>query len=91
MSSRFCLRSQTIHGLFRAAADLAEAMREILGDEFCAYFNKDLKKQLRKVSRGLQYYTKKDRENGIAHIGISSEPGSFSLQPLKLYGKPKRD
>ena len=89
MASSLCVRGRTVHGLFWTVADLAETMREILNDEFCAYYNKNLKKHLKRIPHELKYYTKNDHVNGVVHIGISSRQESFSLQPSKLYGKPK--
>lgn len=83
-------KGRKMHGSFRNALDIAEAVKEVLGDEICAYLNKEIARQLDKSRARLRFYTISDADSGISHIGIgsnSSETGQkFRLHDNGLYG-----
>ena len=72
LNSQLCRSGRKVRGYFRAAADISEAMRETLGDEFCAYSDAQIAKELRKEQNGLRYYTSYAKDEDVFHIGISS-------------------
>ena len=78
--SKLCRRGRKMRGSFRNALDLAEATKEVLGDDLCAYSNRKIARQLAKSGRRLQFYSTNDSEtSGISHIGLSSFTGSQKL------------
>jgi hypothetical protein len=87
--SELCRRGRRMHGSFRNVLDLAEAVREELGDALCAYSDTELARQLEKSRTGLRFYTSCDEDKGVAHIGISSarsDQKRFALCDNMLYG-----
>ncbi len=81
-----------MRGSFRNALDLAEAVREELGDALCAYSDIEIARQLEKLRTGLRFYTSCDEEKGVSHIGISSarsDQKEFALCDNMLYGGRK--
>ncbi|KAL9024274.1 MAG: hypothetical protein Q9180_007948, partial [Flavoplaca navasiana] len=54
LASRLVKAGRTIRGPFRAATDLAEAMNETLGDEYCAYTDQEIEKELEKSGNMLR-------------------------------------
>lgn len=58
-------------GTYRAIADVAEAMREDLGPNLCAYSDKELAHALKTQGR-LKYYVSEGAEDEPGHIGLSS-------------------
>ena len=87
MTSELLLAQRTVHGPLRAAADLAEAMKEVLGDEFCNYQDGELQRELKSEGGNLRFYTKDGEEDEVGHIGISSkEDRALALKRTKLYG-----
>ncbi|KAL8826977.1 MAG: hypothetical protein Q9191_003464 [Dirinaria sp. TL-2023a] len=58
-------------GTYRAIADIAEAMREDLGPNLCAYSDKELAHALKTQGR-LKYYVREGAEDEAGHIGLSS-------------------
>lgn len=87
MTSELLLAQRTVHGPLRAAADLAEAMKEVLGDEFCNYQDGELQRELKSEGGNLRFYTKDGEEDEAGHIGISSKEGrALALKRTKLYG-----
>ena len=90
--SELCRKGRKMRGSFRNALDLAEAVREVLGDELCAYSEKEIERQLGKSRIGLQFYSTSDTDDGISHIGISSLKSGqrFHLHDKSLYGRPGR-
>ena len=82
-----------MRGSFRNALDLAEAIKEVLGDDLCAYSNRKIARQLAKFGQGLQFYSTKNTKNtGISHIGISSFTNGqrLELEYKSLYGGAAR-
>lgn len=81
-----------MRGSFRNALDLAEAVREVLGDELCAYSENEIARQLGKSRIGLQFYSTSDTDDGISHIGISSLKSGqrLRLRDKSHYGWPGR-
>ena len=72
LNSQLCRNGRKVRGYFRAAADVSEAMRETLGDEFCAYSDAEIAKELGKERNGLRYYTSYAKDGEVSHIGISA-------------------
>ena len=71
LNSVLCRNGRRIRGPFRAVADLAEAIKEVVGDQICAYPESELAEALRRQP-GLRFYSDAPAANGIAHIGLSS-------------------
>lgn len=92
LCSELCRKGRKMRGSFRNALDLAEAVKEVLGDELCAYSEKEIARQLGKSNIGLQFYSTSDTDDGISHIGISSLKSGqrFRLRDKSLYGRPGR-
>ena len=80
-----------MRGDFRAAADLSDAMGEVLGNEHCAYSHEEMLSVLNREP-GLRYYATGPNENDVAHIGISSiRLGRLPYNSTVLYGKRCKD
>ena len=73
LNSQLCRNGRKVRGYFRAAADVSEAMKETLGEEFCAYSDAEIAKELKKELTGLGYYTSYAKDGDVSHIGISSK------------------
>ena len=87
MTSELLRAQRTVHGPWRAVADLAEAMYEVLGHEICYYRDEELHRELRNHGGNLRYYTRDGEEDEVGHIGISSTmDNGFHLKKTKLYG-----
>ena len=89
MTSQLLFKNRRVRGGFRATADLAEAMEDVLGDEFCAYSEAEIARELNRDTRGLRYYTLEKRDKGISHIGIGGHSG-LGLDNSRLYGGRRR-
>lgn len=89
--SALCRSGRKVNGPFRAVADLSEAMREVLGDETCAYSESELASEL-SVHAGLMYYASDKPEGDVSHIGLSSRKwGRVPYHSTKLYGRYQED
>lgn len=87
IASELCRRGRKIRGIFRATEDLSEAMREVLGNETCAYSDAELAKVL-KSEQGLRYYTEDASQVGMSHIGLTSAGASkVQFEASKVYGR----
>lgn len=88
LASHLVKAGRTIRGPFRAAADLAEAMNETLGDEYCAYTDQEIEKELERSGNMLRYNsTLADDDDQLLHVGLTSQPGArVLLDRRKLYG-----
>lgn len=85
--SALCRSGRTVRGHFRAVADLSEAMREVLGDETCAYSDWELARELSRQP-GLTYYASHPQDGGASHIGLSSiSRKRVPFDSTNLYGK----
>lgn len=99
--SELCRKGRKMRGSFRNALDLAEAVREVLGDELCVYSDQEIVRQLGKSRIGLRFYARTndtdiDMGTGtgtdVSHIGLSSTRGEkeesqrFRLRDDVLYG-----
>lgn len=85
--SALCRSGRRVRGPFRAAADLSEAMREVLGDETCAYTDGELARELYREP-GLSYYATDVDAREVAHVGLSSRRrGKIPFNSTKIYGK----
>lgn len=79
--SKLCRKGRKTRGSFRNALDLAEAIKEVLGDDLCAYSNGKIARQLAKSGHGVRFYSTKDtKDAGISHIGLSSFTDGQRLQ-----------
>lgn len=95
-NSELCRKRRKMRGSFRNALDLAEAIREVLGDELCAYPERQIADQLHKSKGGLRFYSGAnsiDNDNtdaSVSHIGLSSLKGGggprLRLHDNTLYG-----
>lgn len=89
-NSEFCKKKRFL-GVWRAIADLSEAMREDLGPNVCAYSNKEIGKVLEKRPP-IKYYVKDDDDSETGHIGLSSRPsGKVKLKWNRLYAGKKKN
>ena len=89
--SAICRSGRRMRGDFRAAADLSDAMREVLGNETCAYSNDEMASALDREP-GLRYYATGASDNNVAHIGISSvRLGKVPYNSTVLYGERRKD
>ena len=87
VNSQLVRRGRRIRGPLRAASDLVEAMREVLGDEYCAYSNSELEKELAKDKGRVRYFATDATKDGVAHVGLSSRRGErVNLNLNQLYG-----
>ena len=88
--SELCRKGRKSRGSFRNALDLAEAVRELLGDELCAYSDKEISRQLDQSQTGMQLYSTDDTDSGVSHIGLSSLKNGPRLRLVdkNLYGGP---
>ena len=88
--SELCRKNRKMRGSFRNALDLAEAVKELLGDELCAYSDNEIRRQLDKSRTGMQFYSTDDI--GVSHIGLSSLKNGPRLRLVdkNLYGGPAR-
>ena len=85
--SALCRSGRGIRGPFRPAADLSEAMTEVLGSDICAYSDKELSQALRAES-GLRYYADDGLKRDVSHIGVSSRrTGRVPFRSTKVYGR----
>lgn len=93
LNSELCRKGRKMRGSFRNALDLAEAIREVLGDELCAYSDSEIARHLIKSGFGLQFCSSTDIDSGISHIGLSSLKGGqrLRLPDKSLYGGLGRD
>ena len=93
LASRLVKAGRTIRGPFRAAADLAEAMEETLGDEYCAYTDREIETELENSGKRLRYYsTLSDDDDWLLHVGLTSQPGArVVLRRQKLYGAEEKE
>lgn len=93
VNSELCRKGRKTRGSFRNVLDLAEAVREVLGDELCAYSESEIMRQLGKSKAGLKFYSTSDTDSGISHIGISSlkDGQRLRLRDKSLYGGLGRD
>ena len=87
LNSELCRRGRKLRSPFRAAADLAEAMNEVLGDKTCAYSDSQLAKALKRQP-GVRYYSTRPKNGQVGHIGLSSvRRRTVKIDRFKLYGK----
>lgn len=73
-------------GTYRAIADIADAMKGDLGENFCAYLQKELAAALKR--RGpIKYYVGRGAKGEVGHIGLSSRYSErANLEWDKEYG-----
>jgi len=84
--SALCRSGRKVRGHYRAVADLSEAMKEVLGDEICAYSDSELARELSKQP-GMTYYASDPHDGGASHIGLSSIGRSrVPFNSTKMYG-----
>ena len=89
INSQLCRSGRKTRGPLRAALDIAEAMREVLGEESCAYQNSEIAHALNDMRVGVQYYATDLDSDGVSHIGLSStRSGRLLLKKDTIYGGP---
>jgi hypothetical protein len=89
--SALCRSGRKVRGNFRAVADLSEAMREVLGNETCAYSDSELATELSRQP-GLRYYASDPQDGDVSHIGLSSIGRSrVPYNSTRIYGKGAKD
>lgn len=71
INSQLCRTGRKTSGSLRAALDIAEAMREVLGEEPCAYQNTEIDRALERMRVGVQYCANNVYGYGFSHIGLS--------------------
>ncbi|KAL8645328.1 MAG: hypothetical protein Q9226_007355 [Calogaya cf. arnoldii] len=88
LASKLVKAGRTIRGPFRAATDLAEAMKETLGDEYCAYTEEEIQKELERSGDLLRYSAAVcEDDDQLLHVGLTTRPGAkVTLRKQKLYG-----
>jgi hypothetical protein len=74
--SELCQKGRQL-GKYRVVVDLAEAIRYDLGNDICAYSEKELDSELAKVL-GVKYGV--SYRDSICHIGLSSKEDSEALK-----------
>ena len=90
-TSQLLFKNRRVRGSYRATADLAEALTEVVGDEFCAYSDNEIARELKREGDGLRYYTVDNNDNGVSHIGLGSHVSlRFGLDNSRLYGAVRR-
>ncbi|PMD18329.1 hypothetical protein NA56DRAFT_706936 [Hyaloscypha hepaticicola] len=84
-NSELCKKGRRL-GLWRAIADISEAMREELGPNICTYLEKELAEAL-KNKPPIKYYVKHGTEQEPGHIGLSTQSsGRVELRWDHEYG-----
>ncbi|KAL8956432.1 MAG: hypothetical protein Q9193_006051 [Seirophora villosa] len=86
IASELVRHGRTIRGPFRAAADLVEAMNDTLGNEYCAYSDREVSKALKTSGDRLRYESTFG-DDELLHVGLSTKPTArVYLSGKKLYG-----
>ncbi|KAE9367622.1 hypothetical protein N431DRAFT_383412 [Stipitochalara longipes BDJ] len=86
-NSELCKKGRRL-GLWRAIADISEAMREELGPNICAYSESELEEALRNRPP-VRYYVKHGSDEEPGHIGLSTKStGRLRLRWDQEYGAP---
>lgn len=89
--SALCRSGRKVRGHYRAVADLSEAMKEILGNEICAYSDSELARELSRQP-GMRYYASDPHDGGASHIGLSSiSRRRVPYNSTKMYGSGEKD
>ncbi|KAI4123331.1 MAG: hypothetical protein LQ338_005313, partial [Usnochroma carphineum] len=87
IASELVKYGRTIRGPFRAVADLAEAMNETLGPNYCAYTEEEIAKELDRSGNQLRYNTSLADDDELLHIGLTIKPEArVFLRRKQLYG-----
>ena len=85
-NSELCRKSRRI-GIWRAIADMAEAMREDLGTDLCAYSDQELCDAVGRLEP-VKYCVSTRQEESVAHIRLSSRrSGKVQLHWDQVYGR----
>ncbi|KAL8722230.1 MAG: hypothetical protein Q9181_007535 [Wetmoreana brouardii] len=86
-ASELLRNGRTVRGPFRAAADIVEAMNEILGHEYCVYTDNVIEKELEKSGAKIRYYGSLRDDDELLHIGLTAKKDARMLLSAKLlYG-----
>ena len=89
-SSKLRRVGRRMHGPFRAAQDLSEAITEVLGHRTCAYTDDHLKNAL-KDQLGLRYYAEDAEDDEVSHVGLTTKPDrALKLNRDRLYGRKRK-
>ncbi|KAL8697784.1 MAG: hypothetical protein Q9201_006931 [Fulgogasparrea decipioides] len=86
-ASELLRNGRTVRGPFRAAADVVEAINEILGHEYCAYTDKEIEKELERSGAKVRYYGSLRDDDELLHVGLTAKNDARMLLSAKLlYG-----
>ncbi|KAL8854440.1 MAG: hypothetical protein Q9221_000710 [Calogaya cf. arnoldii] len=90
--SKLVKAGRTVRGPFRAATDLAEAMKETLGDEYCAYTDQEIGNELGRSGNMLRYNAAVVEDGDqLLHVGLTTRPGAkVTLRRQRLYGAEEK-
>jgi hypothetical protein len=85
--SELCRKGRSL-GKYRAAVDLVESIHRDLGNDICAYSEKELSEELEKQG-GIKYYVEEREGDAASHIGITSsrDRGQVRLRFGEPYGQ----
>ena len=72
INSQLCRTGRKTRGFLRPALDIAEAVRDVLGEELCTYQSEDISRTLDTMRMGVQYYATDADGDGVSHIGLGS-------------------
>ena len=87
INSQLCRTGRKTRGFLRPALDIAEAVRDVLGEELCTYQNAEISRALDKMRIGVRYYAADADADGISHIGLgSNRSGQLLVSNDTTYG-----
>lgn len=87
INSQLCRTGRKTRGFLRPSLDIAEAMRDVLGEELCTYQNAEISRALDKMRIGVRYYAADADADGISHIGLgSNRSGQLLVSNDTTYG-----
>ncbi|MCJ1423557.1 hypothetical protein MMC29_001441 [Sticta canariensis] len=72
INSQLCRSGRKTRGFLRPALDIAEAVRDVLGEELCTYQSEEISRTLDTMRMGVQYYAADADGDGVSHIGLGS-------------------
>ena len=73
INSQLCRTGRKTRGFLRPALDIAEAVRDVLGEELCTYQSTEISRALDTMRMGVRYYAADADGDGVSHIGLGSE------------------
>lgn len=73
INSQLCRTGRKTRGFLRPALDIAEAVRDVLGEELCTYQSAEIFRALDTMRIGVRYYAADADGDRVSHIGLGSE------------------